>query len=180
MTSLHMQHQKGSALIVSLSILLVLTVLGVSAMRNISLEEKMAGNARDAQVAFEAAEAGLRDAEDYLEGIANLADFSNTGGIGGYYLARGNNDEAWTVPGNWATAHPVDVADYSGNNEISSPPVYIIQVINSTLGQGENPNIGFGYKGPPVKNINVFQITARGFGVSPNSRVMLQTYYGTL
>ena len=172
--------QQGSALIVSLSILLVLTVLGVSSMRTISLEEKMAGNSRDYQVAFESAEAALRQAEIYLDGVANLADFSANGGIGGYYLASGNNPEAWTIENNWTTAHALSVTDYDGNNEVSTQPRYIIQVVQTTLGVGSNPNIGNPTGTLPVREVNVFQVTARGFGVSPNSRVMLQTYYGVL
>lgn len=169
--------QNGSALIVALSILLVLTILGVSSMRNISLEEKMAGNARDAQVAFEAAEAALREAEIYLDGIANKADFGPNGGIGGYYTGKGNNAEAWTVEANWAAAHQVTAAEYAGNNEIAQQPRYIIQVVEVFSTPG--PNAASGYGGPPTKTFDYYQITARGFGVSPNSRVMLQTYYAT-
>ena len=39
--------QTGSALIVSLMILLVLTLIGVTAMSGSNLEEKMSGNSRD-------------------------------------------------------------------------------------------------------------------------------------
>jgi type IV pilus assembly protein PilX len=49
---------------------LVLTLLGVAALQGTSLEEKMAGNARDGNMAFEAAEAALRDAEMWLDGEA--------------------------------------------------------------------------------------------------------------
>ena len=52
--------QNGSVLLISLVILLVLTIVGVSAMRNTTLEEKMAGNMRDKGLSFQAAEATLR------------------------------------------------------------------------------------------------------------------------
>lgn len=54
--------QDGVALVTSLVILLVLTVLGIAAMRTSSLEERMAGNVQDAIHAFEAAESGLNAA----------------------------------------------------------------------------------------------------------------------
>lgn len=58
--------QKGAALVVSLIILLILTILGVAGMRSSTLEERMAGNARDRHLAFEATEAGLLAGEQFL------------------------------------------------------------------------------------------------------------------
>lgn len=56
----HRQH--GAVLIVSLILLLVMTLIGVFAMRDTILQERMAGNARDRDMAFQAAEGALRDA----------------------------------------------------------------------------------------------------------------------
>ncbi|HDK45694.1 MAG TPA: PilX protein, partial [Actinobacteria bacterium] len=55
--------QRGTALIVSLLILLVLTILGVAAMSTTTMEEKMAGNSRKIDLAFQSAESALRDAQ---------------------------------------------------------------------------------------------------------------------
>lgn len=52
-------NQKGAVLVMSLSILVILTLLGVSAMRNSSLEVKMATSVQDTTSAFHAAESGL-------------------------------------------------------------------------------------------------------------------------
>ena len=52
--------QSGAVLIVSLLFLVVLTMLGVTAMTSSTFEERMAGNARDAAIAHHAAEAALR------------------------------------------------------------------------------------------------------------------------
>lgn len=51
--------QQGAALVMALVILLILTLLGVTAMGTSSLEEKMAGNIQEATRAFEAGESGL-------------------------------------------------------------------------------------------------------------------------
>lgn len=59
--------QTGAALVVSLLFLLVLTLIGISAMQATSLEEKMAGNLRDRAISFEAAESALRNAENILK-----------------------------------------------------------------------------------------------------------------
>lgn len=58
--------QRGFALIVSMIILLVMTVLVVNAVRHTSLNEKMSGNYMDRTRAFQAAEQGLRQGEAAL------------------------------------------------------------------------------------------------------------------
>lgn len=55
--------QRGATLVVGLVILLLLTLLGVQAMRSNTLQERMAGNTRDRNTAFQAAESALRVGE---------------------------------------------------------------------------------------------------------------------
>lgn len=59
--------QGGAALVVGLVLLVVMTLLGISAMRDTTLEEKMAGNLRDSNLAFQAAETALRYCENIVE-----------------------------------------------------------------------------------------------------------------
>ena len=54
---------RGSALIISLIILLILTVLGLAGMQNTALQERMAGNFDQRNQAFQLAEMGIRMAE---------------------------------------------------------------------------------------------------------------------
>lgn len=56
--------QRGSALIIALVFLLALTMIGTTAMQGTSQQEKMASNMRDRNLAFQAAEAALRAAEN--------------------------------------------------------------------------------------------------------------------
>jgi type IV pilus assembly protein PilX len=60
---LRYRQQRGAIMVVSLLLLLVMTVLALSASQTTTLQERMAGNARDSDLAFQAAEAGLRDSE---------------------------------------------------------------------------------------------------------------------
>ena len=84
------QLQNGAVLAVSLLILVVLTIIGVSGMVTTSLEEKMSGNFRDRQIAFNAAETALAYAENFANANINSASiFDNTNG---YY-------EAYNGPG---------------------------------------------------------------------------------
>lgn len=55
--------QRGAILIVSLLLLLVMTVLALTASQTTRLQERMAGNARDLDLSFQASEAALRAAE---------------------------------------------------------------------------------------------------------------------
>ncbi|OGT19335.1 MAG: hypothetical protein A2V90_04305 [Gammaproteobacteria bacterium RBG_16_57_12] len=58
------RHQRGTALIMSLVILMILTILGVTAMGTATLEERMAGNTQELNKAFQAAESGLTQVLD--------------------------------------------------------------------------------------------------------------------
>lgn len=64
--------QQGSALIVGLILLLVITVLAVSGVRQSLLQERMSGNWHDRNLAFQASEGALREGERWLDtSIAN-------------------------------------------------------------------------------------------------------------
>ncbi len=62
--------QQGVVLITGLILLVLLTIIGVTASRSTLLEERMAGNMKDQNVAFQSAEAALRVAENYLTGVS--------------------------------------------------------------------------------------------------------------
>ena len=59
-------NERGAVLLVCLMLLLAVTVLGVAAMSSSTLQERMAGGARDYNVAFQSAEAALRVGEAYV------------------------------------------------------------------------------------------------------------------
>lgn len=66
---LHMKlrTQRGVALVVSLFLLLVLTMLAVTAVTTSSLGEKMAANLKDQRTAFQASESAMRAGEGWLQ-----------------------------------------------------------------------------------------------------------------
>jgi type IV pilus assembly protein PilX len=79
------KRQQGAALIIGLIILVVLTLIGVQAMRSSIVQERMAGNMRERNVAFQAAEAALRVGEasgPFLTTNAALADPATWDGSG--------------------------------------------------------------------------------------------------
>jgi Tfp pilus assembly protein PilX len=54
------KHQHGAVLVVSLMVLLVLTLLGISSLDGSIMEEKMAANAQTANTTFQEAESAIR------------------------------------------------------------------------------------------------------------------------
>jgi Tfp pilus assembly protein PilX len=66
--------QRGVALVVGMIFLLVLTILGVNALRTTALEEQMAGNLQQRTVAFQDAEARITEVINLL----NLGDPDKT------------------------------------------------------------------------------------------------------
>ena len=62
--------QTGNTLIVSLLLLLVLSVLGISSVGNVTLNQKVATNYRDADAAFQAAEAALVEGENMADTLS--------------------------------------------------------------------------------------------------------------
>lgn len=59
-------NQRGTALVFSMVILLILTILGISAMRTTALEQIMAGNTQEMTRAFQAADSGMAKALDFM------------------------------------------------------------------------------------------------------------------
>ena len=70
--------ERGSALILALLVILVLTVVGIGLSYMTSVEDKMAGNDQREKAGFYAAEVGLRNGETLLNGgsMANTATLS--------------------------------------------------------------------------------------------------------
>ena len=71
-------HQSGAVLIVAMILLVVLTLLGVTAMNTSSLQERIASNTQEQVHAFQAAETGLNQA--FADNLAYDITSTYTGG----------------------------------------------------------------------------------------------------
>ncbi|GMQ96309.1 MAG: hypothetical protein BMS9Abin14_853 [Gammaproteobacteria bacterium] len=87
--------QSGAVLIVALVILVILTLLGVTAMNTTSLQERIASNTQEQVHAFQAAETGLNQA--FADNLAYDISSSYTGGATLTPFA-GSADSASYVP----------------------------------------------------------------------------------
>ena len=162
--------QNGAALIISLLILLVMTLIGVTAMSSSNLEEKMAGNSRDTMLAFQAAEAALRGGEAVVANLVTIAPFADCTGP---FYALGCNPDV-TADGTWAAAIP-----YGGNlDKIKTNPKYVIEYTGNTGGV-QSLNVD-NYGDSSSQITSTFRITARGTGGTDNAVVLLQSYSGRI
>lgn len=150
---------KGAVLIVSLMLLVVITILGVSGMRNTTLDERMAGNMRDLQLAFYAAESALYEAGQKLKTIS-LPAFNNTNG---YY----ETDSSLWESIDWDPDNGEVIEVDTTIEGISQKPAYYVEEMPAIPAEGSLE------AGTPNSS-QVFRITARGVGGSTTSVVILR------
>lgn len=158
------KRQHGAVLVVSLVILLVLTLLGISSMQGSGLQEKMAGNLHDMNIAFQRAEGALREAESFLQSPA-LPEFNGSNGLYKY------NDsppppsalDLREDPGLWSSISTVSASDHAEYFIVELPPV--------------PPPGSSGRKGTPIPETSIYRVVVRAFGGSEHAVTILETTY---
>ena len=132
------RRQKGVALVVALVLLLVVTVLGLASMRGTVLQERMTANTYDRSLAFQAAEAALREGERWVmenppKPTAGACDGAGTCGI-----PDPADDPVWQDEDIWdeahsatdAHAHTIDVGT------LPVPPKFIVELLADSVPDG--------------------------------------------
>jgi type IV pilus assembly protein PilX len=170
----------GVALFISLVLLLMLTIIGVSAVQSTSLEVRMARNDHDSLLAFQAAESALRDAEDQLEGITAIVNFTDAGTNGLWTVADLGDPPRWEDPNVWDDAQSLSVVAPTNVPGVAGDPRYIIEHAATVIREENAYQIDDPYGQSASDRIEVFRITARGIGGTEQSRVMLQSTYGRI
>lgn len=171
----HSGRQRGAVLIVALVLLLVLTVLGTASVRDTTMEERMAGNFRDHSAALEAAETALRAGEVELGSSTGFSGmtFSASGGSSGFYdVALLTNSVDPTTTSSWSTVDPT-VLNRTTTLVDADPDFYIEQLPEIEL-PASDLTVGFQDQAPQVQ---FYRVTGKGFGISSDSEVILQSTY---
>lgn len=177
---LGVQQQKGVVLAISLIMLLLLTLIGITGMQVTSLEEKMASNYRDQSLAFQSAEAALLAGERQIETIRNLGAGSIQAfcdATDGLFHRDGVTGCVGCTNASCPMPDPKDINTWNddtksikydtGSTLVATQPRYYISFISNI------PDVD-STKEPDY----MFMITARGSGGNDNSQVTLRSYYG--
>jgi type IV pilus assembly protein PilX len=126
--------QRGAVLVVALIFLVVMTMLILASIRGTVMQERMASNLYDRSLAFQAAEAALREAEHY---VVESSPKPTAAGCSAGNCSKPDPTKtpAWQVEDNWEDAH--DAADGHGHViEIGSLPVapqFIVELLASDM-----------------------------------------------
>lgn len=144
--------ERGAALVVGLVFLVVMTLIGVTAMQSTTLQERMAGNVRDRHLAFQASEAALRAGEQWLRVPGNLV------------VADGHDD--LDTPATWDGSESHGVVDgfvdaglHHTNPVFHVSPPRLVRVGSSL----------------PPEFRRIYEVTSRGVGGSETAVVVLQS-----
>jgi len=158
------KHQSGVILVVSMIMLLLLTLIGITGMQVTGLEEKMAHNSVDKNKAFQAAEAALRDAERFIESAAFVAanaaqSDTCTGGVCTKNRVYSNIEDDSTVLANAKTYTSPELTGLAG------PPKYLIVPFDAD------------FSGTAAE---LYRITAIATGAKSTTRSVLQIIYSPI
>ena len=174
--------QNGAALLTGLIFLVVLTLLTLSAIKSTSLEERMAGNARDQDVAFQAAEAAIRDGMIYLATnnlSSNLTSF--VAGCAAGLCLNNTTTPVWTTITNnndWTSSKTLTYSGtplkLDGSTTLPNQPRYIIELLPASV-----PPPGFSMvTGKGINSgatVTPFRVTARGWGLTTQAQATVQS-----
>ncbi|MCB1644144.1 MAG: hypothetical protein KDI36_01760 [Pseudomonadales bacterium] len=174
----NVRQQQGVALFMSLVMLLILTILGLSSVQTTTLQERMARNARDTNLAFQAAESAIKDAEAYIETFNSLADFDAAGAnsAGLYY------DAAYNEAGNWTNVNWTSGSGYltaaTNITGVADQPKYIVEHVKTVIADEDKLNLDNIGQDTGSGRAQIFRITVYGTGGTSSAHVMIQSTYG--
>lgn len=188
------QQTRGAALIVSLILLLVMTLLALSASNSTVMESKISANLTDRNTAFQAAEHALRQAEAEVIALISSNDTSltyvapasgsttitsNATGIFNHNPAAA--DPSWDTT--WTTSNSIedspaatDLKSPDGTVLIAKNPRYQIVIYPAYSGE-KSIQIDGSQQGALPVAAQRFVITAKGWGLQPETEVTLQVQF---
>jgi len=132
--------QKGVALVVALILLVVMTLVGFAAIRGTLIQQKMAANQYDRQIAFQSAEAALRAARLRIAG--NPADIARNCRTGSTVCLSNPFNDA-NLPAN--SIHDVSEGTAAGQFSASALAATRPQYIIENMGNWADPESDTGF-----------------------------------
>lgn len=175
--------QSGAVLVISLLLLLVMTLLGLGASQSTRLQERMAGNQRDQEVALQGAEASLRAAERRLSPMVSavLTRCRTPDDDCDSYEKRILINAATQVEldlanqaNSWWEDFGKEYADAEGLTAVKAIPQYVVEhraEVREVLSVGDS-NLD------TVRDF--YMVTARSSGMTDTAQVVIQSTYARI
>ncbi|MCQ3830770.1 hypothetical protein HXX02_15135 [Microbulbifer elongatus] len=168
--------QRGAVLIVSLIILLVLTMIGVSGARSVMMGERMTFASRDAKVALEVAESMARQGEAYIDGIADISGFGTTG----WLRTAGDGPDDIFADATWTDTNSqewdVGMKGADGSTNLKGRIYIEMAGLASDDSNATDVDLSTGNTGLEFEDTRVFKIVTRGQGIGGTERVIVTLY----
>ncbi len=170
--------QRGVALIISLSMMLILTVVGMSTMEIGALDTRSVASLRDTQVAFQTAESALRAGEGWIDEMSETFGEPHAGDTvsGGIFVSEAGfetREKWWEDDAVW-TGNGVAVDVEGGLDALgaaASEPLYIVEAFSKPLTSSKTA------ENNRQTGQLFYRITAKGYGFDSSTYVVLQTTY---
>lgn len=132
--------QRGVALVVALLLLVVITLVGLAAVRGTIMQQRMAANHFDRQVAFQSAEAAMRAATALI--ASNPGDIARNCQAGGVFCQGNPFDDPNLPAGKIITVSSgTGTGQFDAGTLAASQPQYVIE----NMGNWYNPSTSTGY-----------------------------------
>lgn len=157
--------QRGMALVISLLLLVAITLLAVSTMRSTTMQERMASNLNDRELAKQVAESTIRQAGTLLPPVAGSAWYTAV-----LPAPVAGTADIWQNPAAWANAGAI-VVTINGVN-------YTGQYLVENMGFWVNRNTpNCKVKDDPLCESQTYRITARTTPTAGRASVILQAIW---
>ena len=170
------RRSRGFVLIVGLLYLVVLTLLSIAMFRSFGLQERIAGNTRDKQRAFEAAQSALQYGEWWLGQGNGSSGITCTG------VVNGNVVTSMRVCSN-ALVDPVTTWPWPVRTEYVPPNMTVavgggVVALGGDINYQAKPGLYLSYLGlTPNGLAQLYQVTAFGSGGNADTAAIVQSTY---
>lgn len=141
------KNERGAALVVSIIMLLIISIMAVNSMQGSIIQEQMTANQHDHQLAFQAAEAALRRGESLRRGETGFIILP---------LGPTPPPDNWRNSAIWAQRIEVQMPTSNGLYKLP-------EVITEELDYDS------------ANNTSRIRVTARGYGAREETQVVLQS-----
>lgn len=185
--------QRGAALIISLILLLIMTIVGISASMNTTMQSKMAGSIADRNMALQAAEHAMRVAEGKLQGWINSGNAILTydAAKAGQFISSGTDRvylfdalaaaQPWDLnTAKWDTTDSMDAGAITQDSltlPVSKNPRYMIAVYPDNTNAQTKALEGVEQGALPEMVGRRYTLSATGWGAQANTRSTIQVEY---